>query len=202
MTPNDQHALTGEPQAADGDGPLIDRLTEAIRDALQDYRRAVQTGTGGAYDGDRDRLELVRTIARQYEQHRADPQELRALLLSLADDLSVDDVRALRLAGDAAVAVTPEVVHRAGARGMHPQQIADGVGLTVSRVYALLREERQKTVTALVEAAVKADAAAGNDPHAALTRFSAALAHVPEEHRETAEQYLATLRRAVKENSS
>ncbi|WKK26554.1 hypothetical protein QZH56_13735 [Streptomyces olivoreticuli] len=144
-----------------------------------------------------DALDYVRWIADSYDQRRNNPEAMRAFLDTLADELTLDDVRALRVAAEAAVAATPAVIMRQADRGMQPPRIADEIGLTPSRVYGILREERQKRVAALIELAVKVDADAGGDPRDALTRFSSALADVSEEHREAAEQYLETLRRAV-----
>ncbi|MGA5354032.1 helix-turn-helix domain-containing protein [Streptomyces thermodiastaticus] len=58
----------------------------------------------------------------------------------LAAALDLADLRALRVAGEAAAAATPRAIKAARARGMKPPQIAAELGLTPSRVYQVLRE--------------------------------------------------------------
>ncbi|MCX5161885.1 hypothetical protein OOK39_21860 [Streptomyces sp. NBC_00264] len=101
-------------------------------------RRAEIIAAGGDPDEDRDPLEAVRDIAAGYNADAADT--LDDYLDRLADELTLDDVRALRVAGEAAVAATPRVIWAEADRGMKAPRIADEVGLTVSRVYQILRE--------------------------------------------------------------
>lgn len=81
-------------------------------------------------------------MADEYDQRRDDPAQLTAFLARLADELTLEDVRALRVAGEAAVAATSRVIGAEKDRGMKADRIAEEVGLTVSRVYQILREQR------------------------------------------------------------
>ncbi|UNZ18884.1 hypothetical protein [Streptomyces sp. 891-h] len=89
---------------------------------------------------DADPLEYVKWIARHFNT----PEGHDFFIGQLADELTLDDVRALRVAGEAAQAVTPSVVRAAAARGQKPARIADELGLTQSRVYQILREQRDQ----------------------------------------------------------
>lgn len=160
-------------------------------------RRAEILAKGGNPDEDRDPLEWVRQIADSYEGlNDVDEQTEEIVLNDLADSLSLADIRALRIAGEAAAAITPRAV-MAEARRKRTPQIAEELGLTPSRVYTILREERRARAQEWIMAGVNADRLVGNDPRAALDRYEAALASVPEEHREAAEQFLNGLRAAV-----
>ncbi|MFE7782052.1 hypothetical protein [Streptomyces nigrescens] len=181
---------------AEIDRPAAEELRDQVLNLIIEHERqtvAARALAGDPNPTDADHLEYVQEIAEHYAQRDQRP----GYLDQLADELTLDDVRTLRLAGEAAQAVTPRVIMAEADRGKNPPRIAEEIGLTASRVYGIIREERQKRVTALVEYAVKADADTGGDPRAAIARFSAALAEVPEEHREAAEQYLETLRLAV-----
>ncbi|MGI5353465.1 hypothetical protein ACQEU8_36640 [Streptomyces sp. CA-250714] len=167
----------------------------ALFDEYERKTVAARALAGDPNPTDADPLEYVKDIAAAYSADAADT--LDDYLDRLADQLTLDDVRSLRLAGEAAQAVTPRVVMAEADRGMKPARIADELGLTQSRVYQILREERQKRVKELCEYAVKAEADAGGDPRKTLARYSAALGDVPEQDREAVEQYLETLRGAV-----
>ncbi|QRX90889.1 hypothetical protein [Streptomyces noursei] len=91
---------------------------------FEQARHAGITAAGGNPDDDRARLEQVRTIAERYEHHHRDAAELPVLIESLAEDLDLNDVRALRVAGASVVAITPEVIMRAADRGMKAPEIA------------------------------------------------------------------------------
>ncbi|MGW7514798.1 hypothetical protein ACWGJ2_04320 [Streptomyces sp. NPDC054796] len=181
---------------AEAERPIAEKYRDQMLELLVQHEREVVARRALAGDPnptDADPLAYVHLIAEDY----AKPETRAALLDELADELDLDDVRVLRIAGEAAKAATPRVIMAAADRGMSPPRIAADLGLTSSRVYEVIRIERQKRVTALVEAAVAADADTGGDPRDALARYSAALADVPEEHREAAEQYIETLRAAV-----
>lgn len=119
-----------------------ERFTAAVLAELEQFmreRRAEIIAAGGDPDeDDRDPLEAVRNIAADYHADAADT--LDDYLDRLADELTLDDVRALRVAGEAAVAATPRVIWAEADRGMKAPRIAEEVGLTVSRVYQILRE--------------------------------------------------------------
>ncbi|WP_146051127.1 hypothetical protein [Streptomyces noursei] len=96
---------------------------------FEQARHAEITAAGGNPDDDRDRLEYVRAIAKQYQHHHREAAELPVLIQSLAEDLDLNDVRALRVAGETAVALTPEVIMRAADRGMKAPEIAGKLAL-------------------------------------------------------------------------
>ncbi|MEU7031380.1 hypothetical protein AB0A60_32390 [Streptomyces sp. NPDC046275] len=82
----------------------------------------------------------VEAIAAGFEQSEDDEQARQAFLTALAQRLTLDNVRTLRLAGEAAVAATPQVI-KAEAGHKKPKRIADEVGLSLSRIYQILRSE-------------------------------------------------------------
>ncbi|WP_102924300.1 helix-turn-helix domain-containing protein [Streptomyces noursei] len=147
-TPGEIHRATKKSKARRLEPtPAAQRLGEQLFGILAEFeqaRRAEIIAAGGNPDDDRDRLEYVRLIAEQYQHHHRNAAELPVLIQSLADDLDLEDVRALRVAGEAAVAITPEVIMRAADSGMKAPEIAGEIGLTPSRVYDLIRKERQK----------------------------------------------------------
>ncbi|MFB7029656.1 MULTISPECIES: hypothetical protein [unclassified Streptomyces] len=170
-----------------------------IMNEYEEARRAEIIAAGGDPDEDRDPFELVREIADTYQGLTDTDQHTKeAVLDDLSDRLTLADIRALRLAGEAAVAVTPRVIMYELRRKKTPRISAE-LGLTESRVYTIAREERRRRAQEWIQAGINADQLAGNDPRAALERYETALAEVPEEHRETAEEFLASLRAAVEE---
>jgi len=106
-------------------------------EAEQAAERALR-GDTNPYD--LDELEPVRDIADTYAETRDDPDQLASTLEHLAAELSLADIRALRLAGEAAVAATPRAIKAARDNGMTPPRIAEELGLTPSRVYQVLRD--------------------------------------------------------------
>ncbi|WP_019547970.1 hypothetical protein [Streptomyces sulphureus] len=173
--------------------PAEERLTARIRTAVEQYaqERGAAPGEG--------RLDYTRSLADGYAAHREEPGPLAAYLDGLAGELALADVRALRLAGEAAAAVTPRLVEAAADEGVPPPRIAEELGLTPSRVYTLLREQRRERARAVLEGRLSPAEAAGDDPRAALVRYGAALVGLPAEHRETAERFLSGLRAAAEE---
>ncbi|MFJ5143293.1 hypothetical protein [Streptomyces sp. NPDC088707] len=170
-----------------------------ILDEYEEARRTEILARGGDPDEDRDPFEVVRQIADSYEAlNDADETTEEIVLNDLADSLSLADIRALRLAGEAATSITPRAIMDELGRKKIPQ-IAAELGLTTSRVYTIVREERRARAQEWIMAGVNADRLVGNDPRAALDRYETALAGVPEEHREAAEQFLNGLRAAVAE---
>jgi hypothetical protein len=114
---------------------------DARRLAEQLLAEVIQQETDRATGGDDlDAYQEVRHLAEQYEYARGDAEGLDYFLDRLADALDLADIRALRLAGEAAVAATPRAIKAAKGRGMTPPRIAAELGLTPSRVYQVLRE--------------------------------------------------------------
>lgn len=122
------------------------RLASAILIAVAEYERdrqadsATRRGGDSGY-GDPLSREYLRWLAHRYDRHRDNPGEMRALLDGITEDLTLDDVRVLRTAAEAAVAATPRIVRKAKDGGMKPPRIAEEIRLTVSRIYQLLREQ-------------------------------------------------------------
>lgn len=128
---NEQQPVTWRLEA---DGPAR-RLAEQVLAAADEYHLArIEQDTADAPRWN------VRAIAANHEEHRDDPDTAAAFLDHLAERLTLDDVRALRLAGEAAVAATPRAIKAARDRGMKPPRIAAELGLTPSRVYQVVRE--------------------------------------------------------------
>ncbi|MCY0959616.1 hypothetical protein [Streptomyces sp. H27-H5] len=123
------------------DRPATEKFREQLLGLLAEHERQVVAERALAGDPnptDTDPLEYVYEIAEHYAQREQRPD----YLARLADELTLDDVRALRLAGEAAKAATPLVIMAETARGKEVPQIADEIGLTESRVYAILRKQR------------------------------------------------------------
>jgi hypothetical protein len=113
----------------------------ALFERFEQERRAEIRAAGGNRDeADAQPLDpgYLRWIADEYERNDATSRE--RLLDLLGDDLDLDDIRILRLAGEAAVAATPRAIKAARGRGMEPPQIAAELGLTPSRIYQVLRD--------------------------------------------------------------
>ncbi|RSS59562.1 hypothetical protein [Streptomyces sp. WAC01280] len=113
---------------------------EGMASLIADYERAHQAEIREG-NGNGDYLDFVRSIAIGYEGTADDPKARHFLLDDLAESLSLSDIRALRVAGEAAVAATPRVIQDDAKRGTKPKRIADEVGLSLSRVYQILRDE-------------------------------------------------------------
>ncbi|KAA6215133.1 hypothetical protein CP973_00240 [Streptomyces albofaciens JCM 4342] len=168
---------------------------------MDQYEResaAARALAGDPNPTDADPLEYVQEIAEHYAQRDQRPGYVN----QLADELSLDDVRTLRLAGEAAQAATPRVIMREANRGKHPRQIADEIGLTESRVYGIIREERRKAARFWIERGLDNDAASDTDPRESLARLEADLANTPEKDRAAVEQYLADFRKAIEEREA
>ncbi|WP_053913670.1 helix-turn-helix domain-containing protein [Streptomyces sp. TP-A0875] len=125
-----------------------DRLRAALLAEFERFereRRAEIIARGGNPDeDDRDPLEWVYTVAEQYSHHGDNPTEQGALLDSLADELTLDDARAIRLAAEVVAKATPRIVERAAATKSVPA-IARDLGMTESYVYRVLRQQRAAT---------------------------------------------------------
>lgn len=128
-----------------GDTPAIDKMRDEMFAVFEEYHRlrvAERALAGDPNPTDAEPLEYVYEIAEQYHRNRETHQHRAAFLDELAAELTLADVRALRLAGEAAVAATPRVVKDAAERCMKPPQIAAEIGLTERRVQQILREQR------------------------------------------------------------
>jgi hypothetical protein len=125
-----------------GDTPTA-RLMADMLDLLTQHEReqaAARAANGDTNPYDLDPFEPVHDLANYYAEHRVDPDKIAEFYDQLADELDLADIRALRLAGEAAVAATPRAIKAHRDRGMKPPKIADLLGLTPSRVYQVLRE--------------------------------------------------------------
>ncbi|MFC8925237.1 hypothetical protein ACFT43_05055 [Streptomyces albidoflavus] len=123
--------------------PALEEFRDEVLGIFEEYERrrvAERALAGDPNPTDADPLEYVYEIARHYDQREQRPD----YVATLADELTLDDVRSLRLAGEAAKAATPFVIVAENDRGMEVPQIASEIGLTESRVYAILREHRAK----------------------------------------------------------
>ncbi|MEU8721497.1 hypothetical protein [Streptomyces antimycoticus] len=123
--------------------PAAQRLTEQMLTIFNEFerdRRAEIIAAGGDPDEDRDPLEYVRWIADNYVERRDDPRRLEHALRGLANELTLDDARALRLAGEAVAKALPQLVRLAHDEDRKDApQIAAELDLTPSRIYDLLR---------------------------------------------------------------
>ncbi|WP_399087997.1 helix-turn-helix domain-containing protein [Streptomyces sp. BBFR2] len=127
----------------------MQRATEqmlAIMNEFEEERRAEIIAAGGDPDEDRDPLEYPTSIADQWDATEDDEDGRAQLLDRLALDLSLPDLRALRLAAEAAAAVTPRLVVESydEGTGVKPAQIAADLGVSESYVYRILRAQRAK----------------------------------------------------------
>lgn len=123
------------------DRPASEKFREQLLNLITEHERQVVAERALAGDPnptDADPLEYVYEIAEHYAQREQRP----GYLAQLADELTLDAVRALRLAGEAAKAATPLVVMAEVDQGKEVPQIAGEIGLTESRVYAIIREQR------------------------------------------------------------
>ncbi|MYR46613.1 hypothetical protein [Streptomyces sp. SID5910] len=132
-----------------------DLLAEMER--FERARRAEIIAAGGDPDEDRDPFETVRAIADDWDRTADDPDGRAELLDRLADSLDTSEVRALRLAAEAAAAITPRLIQADADAGVRAADTADDLGVTESYVYRVLREHRA--------AQAEADDASGHDWH-------------------------------------
>ncbi|MDQ0949318.1 DNA-binding transcriptional LysR family regulator [Streptomyces phaeochromogenes] len=127
--------------------PAARQFAEQLLALTEEYERARRSeiiAAGGDPNDDRNPLEYAQWIASEWAATAENHGARLALILRLADELTLDDLRTLRLAAEAAAAITPHVVVAAGHRGMKPNRIAEASGLTPSRIYSILREAREE----------------------------------------------------------
>ncbi|MGW0756144.1 hypothetical protein ACWD1Y_06585 [Streptomyces sp. NPDC002814] len=123
--------------------PALRRFTEQFLNITEEYERARRAdiiAAGGDPDEDRDQLEYVRWIADQWTDSEDNADRRAALLDRVYNELTLDDVRALRLAAQAAAAVTPRIIYWEADRGRKPADIAAELSVKESYVYRILRE--------------------------------------------------------------
>ncbi|MBC9714063.1 hypothetical protein H9Y04_15975 [Streptomyces sp. TRM66268-LWL] len=115
-----------------------------IMGEYEERRRTEIIAAGGDPDEDRDPFEQVRNIADDYTRHKdSGPEALADLLDLLATDvLSLRDVRDIRLAAEAAAAITPRLIRSARDNGQPVPSIAADLGMTESYVYRQLRKPK------------------------------------------------------------
>ncbi|WP_329368676.1 hypothetical protein OG896_24410 [Streptomyces sp. NBC_00669] len=181
---------TSEPTPAD-------RLREQILTAIEQYEldRATETATDDFEDDPLSRNYLRWLAKHQSRANRKDPSERdRQLAQMIADEFSLQDVRILRAAAEAVAAATPAIVMKHVGDGMEPPEIATEMGLTPSRVYGIIREQRQRETQAIIAAGIANDP----DPKASYEKWERVLATTTDPaERATAEQFLAEFRAAL-----
>ncbi|APD18630.1 hypothetical protein SEA_PAPAYASALAD_51 [Streptomyces phage PapayaSalad] len=132
---NHQHAprFTGQPSK---------RLMAQMIDLFGQWEReaaAERARQGDTNPYDLDEWEQFEDIADQWTNTEGDEQAREAFLDRLADLLTLDNLRVLRMAAEAAAAVTPRVVRAERAR-YKVLEIAARSGLTEGRIYQILRD--------------------------------------------------------------
>ncbi|APD18527.1 hypothetical protein HOR43_gp30 [Streptomyces phage Ididsumtinwong] len=110
----------------------------ALFDKYERERAAARALQGDTNPYDLDEWEPFEAIANEWASTEGDEQAREQFLDRLADQLTLDNIRVLRQAGEAAAAVTPRVVRAERARYKVPE-IARRAALTDGRVYQILR---------------------------------------------------------------
>ncbi|CAL9480880.1 hypothetical protein [Streptomyces sp. enrichment culture] len=198
--------LAGQQAAAKGwtvptdtaTGRLAAQMLALIEQYEQERRAETATAEGVDVEpgGPLNRATLHR-IAYRHATQTDSPSSRDRLLDDLAAEFTLADVRIIRGVAAAVADAMPRIAYRARQEGHSADKIAQATGYTTSRVNQFLREGRQHVTERLIRFAIQADAEQGGSPRASLAQYEAALAHVPEEHREAVEQYLDTLRAEV-----
>ncbi|GHC44392.1 MULTISPECIES: hypothetical protein [Streptomyces rochei group] len=123
----------------------LSTLTAQFLASIEEFnreRRADILAAAGDRDDDHDPFETVRVIADEWAITADDTDARAALLDRLADSLDTSEVRALRLAAEAAAAITPRLIVADAAANVRPADTAADLGVTESYVYRILREHR------------------------------------------------------------
>ncbi|MET9555104.1 hypothetical protein [Streptomyces sp. NPDC006645] len=112
----------------------------AMINKWEQERRAEIIAAGGDPDEDRDPFEYVRAIADEWADTANDAARRAALLDRLAIDLDTSEVGALRLAAEAAAAVTPRLIYADADDGVAVAATAEDLGVSETYVYRILRQ--------------------------------------------------------------
>ncbi|MDK0520373.1 hypothetical protein [Streptomyces sp. ML-6] len=123
---------------------LREQLSAAFEQFEQEHRAEIIARSGNP-DDDRDPFETVHAIADNWATTTDDPDSREQLLDHLTDMLDTSEVRALRLAAEAATAITPRLIYADADHGISPATTADDLGLTESYVYRILRNRNTTT---------------------------------------------------------
>jgi hypothetical protein len=129
------------------DTPTKNLVTEMMN-LFNNYER--EQAAARAADGDTNPYDLapysdVHDLAEQFEHAReGDPADLDRFLDYLADDLDLDDVKALRTAAAAVAEAMGRIALAAREKNMSPDRIAAETGYTASRITQFIREEKQR----------------------------------------------------------
>lgn len=126
-------------------GTALGQLQLNMLAAFEEYdraRRAERIAAGADPDDDRDPFETPRWIADKWAESADKPDMRAALIGTLVESLTLDDIRVLRTAADAAAEVSPRLMVEHADRGMKPNRIADELAVSPSYVYRVLREQR------------------------------------------------------------
>ncbi|WP_097991866.1 hypothetical protein [Streptomyces sp. f51] len=123
------------------------KIVTQVFELFNEFER--ETAAARAAEGDTNPYDLdpyqdVHDLAEQYEQAKTDPDLFERFLDNLAEDLDLDDVKALRTAAAAVAEAMGRVALAARERGMSPDRIANETGYTASRIAQFLREERER----------------------------------------------------------
>ncbi|MEV4036385.1 hypothetical protein [Streptomyces umbrinus] len=141
-TPGDIRRAMKSPRRAQPT-PAGHRLAEQMLTIMAEYeqdRRAEIIAAGGNPDEDADPFEQVRTIADEWADTADDNDRRTALLDHLANSLDTSEVRALRLAAEAAAAITPRLIYQDADHGVSVAATAEDLGVSEGYVYRILRQ--------------------------------------------------------------
>lgn len=135
------------PRRLDIEPPAAEELRDKVLSLIVEHERktvAARALAGDPNPTDADPLDYLHWIADEYARHKNSPDDLNAFLDRLADELTLDDVRALRKVGEAATAVTPRVILAADTEGIEQDEISRRLGMSVRSGYVarILREQR------------------------------------------------------------
>jgi hypothetical protein len=118
-----------------------DKLRAQTLAAIGQFERET---SAAAVEAGRDPFEHVRHIADEYAAAKGDAEQLADYLDRLGPELTLADVRALRLAAQAAADITPWLIEQAASTGTKAPSIATELGVAESYVYRILRQRNQK----------------------------------------------------------
>jgi hypothetical protein len=114
-----------------------DKLRAQTLAAIAQFERETRAA---AVETGRDPFEQVRHIADGYADAKDDAEQLADYLDHLGNELTLADVRALRLATQAGADVTPHLICQAIDQGRKAADVARELGVSEGYVYRILRE--------------------------------------------------------------